>query len=189
MNELHMIRNCCSFLILFLHNCSFSKVCFMIFYTGLRSVHLFCLAIRVVFDTRCLVDEKASVVNCSVKVIIASPQYLVILAQVTAVLNTVVVCATLHLKPPGIEFCGFRTALKRLVKRGSFWILTLSFVFVIVDYVLTTFKKLSAINKAVAITYVLFQMSRIIVVYFINYLPRVKFPRGKEINCESFYTW
>lgn len=161
----------------------------MAFFYVICPVHLFCLGIRAVFDTFCLVKDGVSLLNCSQEVILAKPQPLVILMHLTTTVNAVVVLVTLHLKPPGIEFCGFRTALKSLVRKGSFWSFNITFVFAIAQSITPMCLDLSGINIAVAITEILFTASRLIVAYFVNYLSPVKFPNGNERNCERLHTW
>lgn len=161
----------------------------MVFYAVVCPVHLFCLGISAVFDTVCLVRDGVSLVNCTEKVIIPKPQPLVILFCLTTLVNTMVVLSVLHLKPPGIEFCGFRAALNMLAKKGTFWSLNITFAFVIVDYIMITSRHLSAINTILCVIWVLFLASRLIVAYFINYVPRVKYPQDNERNCATLYTW
>jgi hypothetical protein len=128
-------------------------------------------------------------VNCTEKVLIQTPQPFVMVFFLTTITNAIVVMTTLYLKPAGVEFCGFKQALKQLIRKGAFWSFNITYIFVVLDYIFVTFKNLKIANKALAIILVVFFASKLVVAYFVNYVFPVKFPAMSERNFTRVYIW
>jgi hypothetical protein len=107
----------------------------------------------------------------------------------TTITNAIVLMTTLYLKPTGVEFCGFKVALKLLIRKGSFWSYNIMYMFFISDYIIVTSKKLSIENKILAITLVVFRASKLIVAYFLNYVIPARFPAKNERSFTRLYIW
>ena len=161
----------------------------MSFYAILCPVHLFCLGIAVAFDTVCLVNDAASIVNCTEKVLLRKPQSLLIVCHLSTIFNSTVVLTALYIKPAGITFCGFRSALRNISRKGKFWSFNIMFCFVILDYIIMISRDLNVMNNILAVTLVLFFASPLLVAYFLNYTQPVRYPDPEERNFTTVYTF
>ena len=171
-----------------LRNC-YVQVCLILFHALLCLANLVFLGLASTFDTLCAVKQAKSIVNCTEKVLIKAPQPFVMVFFLTTITNAIAVMTTLCLKPAGVEFCGFKQALKQLIRKGSFWSFNVTYIFVVLDYILVTFQNLEIANKALAIILVVFFASKLTVAYFLNYVFPVKFPERNERNLTRVYIW
>ena len=151
--------------------------------------NLVCLVLSTIFDTLCAVSQEKSVVNCTEKVLIEKPQPFIMVFCLTTIINTIVVMTTLYWKPTGVEFCGFKEALKRLIRKGSFWSFNITYIFVVLEYILIAFKNLKIVNRVLTITLVVHFACKLIVAYFLNYVLPVKFPSVNERSFARLYIW
>jgi hypothetical protein len=95
----------------------------------------------------------------------------------------------LYLKPAGVKFCGFKEALRQLIRKGFFWSFNIMYMFLVSEYIIMSFEKLATENKILAITLVIFCASRLIVAYFLNYVIPIKFPAVSERSFTRVYIW
>ena len=161
------------------------------FHALLCFTNLVCLGFSSVFDTMCAVKQDSSVVNCTEKIrFINKPQPLVIIFHLTVMTNAIVVMTTLYLKPKAVKFCGIKSALKQLVKKGAFWSFNILFFFVVSDYVeCICCHDFELTNKVVAATMIVFYISRLIAAFFLNYVIPVKLPVIGERTFTRMYFW
>ncbi|XP_028401621.1 uncharacterized protein LOC114524671 [Dendronephthya gigantea] len=165
------------------------QMSFVVLHAVLCLATLVCLGIASTFDSLCAVKQAKSIVNCTENVLVEKPQSIVMASYLMIITNAIIVIATLYLKPTCLQFCGIKEALRRLVKKGSFWSYNITYIFVVFDYILLTFKDLDIVNKALAITLVVFLASKLIVAYFLNYVFPVKFPAVNERSFIRLYLW
>ena len=157
------------------------------FHAILCLTNLICLGLSSTFDTLCAVKQAKSVVNCTEKVLIQKPQPFLMVFCLTTIINAIAVMTTLYFKPNGVEFCGFKAALRELIRKGSFWSFNITYIFVVLEYIIITFKNLEIANKVLAIELVLFCASRLIVAYFLNYVFPVTFPPADQRSFARLY--
>ena len=157
------------------------------FHVILCLTNIICLGFTSTFDTLCAVKHSKSVINCTEEVVIAKPQLFVLVFYSSTVINASVVIITLYFKPDGVKFLGFKEALKKLGKKGSFWSYIITYMFIVSEYIMAIVEDLEFINRAIAITAVLFLGSKLIVAFFLNYVPPVSFPKENERRLTTVY--
>ena len=104
----------------------------MVFITSLFAVRLFSF---VIFDIFCFVYERSSITNCSQKVLVLNLLPLVHLWLATSNLTSIIVLIWLYKRPLCTKFCGFKSCLTKLLKKGAFWFLNVIFGIILIDYV------------------------------------------------------
>ena len=157
------------------------------FHVILCLTNIICLAFVSTFDALCAVKYSKSVINCTEEVVIRKPQLFVLVFYSTTVINAFAVITTLYFKPDGVKFYGFKKSLEKLKNKGSFWSYIITYIFIICEYIMAIVQDLEVINKAIAITAVLSLGSQLIVAFFLNYVPRVRFPEESRRSFTTVY--
>jgi hypothetical protein len=88
-----------------------------------------------------------------------------------------------------VKFCGFKEALKQLIRKGSFWSFNIMYMFFILDYIIMAFKDMTIESRLLCVMLISFCASKLIVAYFFNYVLPVKFPAVNERELTRVYLW
>lgn len=147
------------------------------------------LALSSVYDTLCAVKESSSVFNCSQELFIEDSTTFQITYTSTTIFKAACFMTALYVKPQPVLFCGFKEAFKQLSRKGSFWSLNATFLMISFENFLIIFRDFEMPIKVLSGTLILFNGSRLMVAYVINYVPRVKYPQTNEKSLLRMYTW
>ena len=152
------------------------------FYIAVSLLRLFSLIVFSGFDQKCVILDKASILNCTQEFLVPRPERWVLVWMVTSLISSLFVIIILWLNQKQLNYSF--VSLKVLRKKGSFWSLNVFFVITIVYYGIR-FDHENGMTKAMSILLLLRLPVTLLVVYCLNYLPRVRFPSRDNRNLNA----
>ena len=126
--------------------------------------------------------DKASIFNCTQEFLVPRPERWVLVWMVISIISSLFLIIILWLNKEQLNYSF--VSLKRLRKKGSFWSLNVLFLISFL-YFAIRFDVENGMTKAMS-TLILFRLPvTLLVVYCLNYLPRVRFPSRNNENLDA----
>ena len=145
-------------------------------------LRLFTLVVFFGFDQKCVLFDKASIFNCTQELFVPRPKHWVFVWMVTSIISSIFVIIILRLNQQQLNYSF--VSLKVLGKKGSFWSMNVFFVITFVYYCIR-FDDENGMTKAMSILLLFRLPVTLLVVYCLNYLPRVRFPSRENRNLNA----
>ena len=124
-----------------------------------------------VFDTKCIIFEKASVVNCTQEFFTAKPEHWIFAWLFMSIVASVVFILIVRLNHKKLDYQVEK--LKRIYKKGSFCSLVFLLISSSVYYIIRIFTKSDKMSIAILALLFVWPLMIAAVVCCVNYLPRV----------------
>ena len=148
----------------------------MVFITNLLAVRLFSFVIFVLYDIFCFAYERSSITNCSQKVLVSNPLPLVHLWLAISNLTSISILIWLYKRPMCTKFCGFKSCLTKLLKKGAFWSLNTIFGIILIDYVVRCIHEGGSVKIAYAVCIAFNKLLCLLVLWSLNYVHPIVWP-------------
>ena len=157
------------------------------FYIVLFFPRLFTLVIHSGFDYKCVIFEKANILNCTQEFLVPRPEHWILSWLANLIVSSVVFIFILCLNPKQLNYSF--ASLKGLCKKGSFWSLNVLYLITCVYHVIRISGTDDEISMASSVLLLFSSPVTLFVVYFLNYLRPVKFPSRSHRNIDAVCTF
>lgn len=157
------------------------------FYIVLFFPRLFTLVIHSGFDYKCVVFEKAHILNCTQEFLVPRPEHWILSWLANSIVSSVTLIFIVWLNQKQLNYSF--ASLKRLYKKGSFWSLNFLYLITCVYHTIRINGTDDEIDMVTCVLLLFSPAVTLFVVYFLNYLHPVKFPSRKRRNVDTVCTF